>query len=108
MFFYDHIILIHHVHSEVEALAIPNSEKQALIDLVEETVHHHILKRILDRLHHDRHREFLDRFHASPHELALLDYLTNHVPDIEDQIKQAADEVKYDLLKTIRKSTSLL
>ena len=75
MFFYDHIILIHHVHAEVETLPVAPADKQEMIDLIEETVHHHVIKRILDRLKAEHHREFLNRFHEAPEDLELLSYL---------------------------------
>lgn len=103
-FFYDHIILIHHVHEEVESLPSQDHEKQELIDLIEETVHHHVINRILDKLHEDHHREFLSKFHSDPSDLEIIQHLKHHVPDIEYHIKAAADEIKYELLKTIREA----
>ncbi|MFC1653339.1 hypothetical protein ACFL1M_00650 [Patescibacteria group bacterium] len=100
--FYDHIIHIHHVHSEVETLPTTDNHKQELIEIIEETVHHKIIHKILDHLHTDHHELFLERFHTYPNDETILGYLKKYVPDIEHHIKEAAEEVKYELLKSIR------
>ena len=102
--FYDHIIHIHHIHSEIEELPLSKGEKNQLIQTIEEIVHHKIIHKILDRLHVDHHELFLERFHTYPDDHTILDYLKRYVPDIEDHIKEAAEEVKFDMLKTIRNS----
>jgi hypothetical protein len=80
-------------------------EKVTIVELIEDTMHHKIIHRILEHLHEDHHEDFLEKFHSSPHDEELLNYLKKHVPDIERRIKEAADEVKYELLKTIRKGS---
>jgi len=101
--FYDHIILIHEVYSEVESLPLGSEEKREMVEMIEETIHHKIVHRILDHLDEEHHEVFIERFHESPHDKELLKYLKEYIPDVESKIKDAADEVKYDLLKTIRK-----
>ena len=102
--FYDHIIQVHHIHSEIEELSLSKKEKKSLVETIEEIVHHKIIHRILDRLHIDHHELFLERFHTYPDDHTILDYLKKYVPDIEHHISEAAEEVKFDMLKTIRKS----
>ena len=102
--FYDHIVKIHHIYSEIELLIIDNDQKNELIEIIEETIHHHILHRILDHLHQDHHHKFLEDFHKSPSDLVHLEFLISHNSKIEDHIKEAAEEIKYELLKAIRES----
>ncbi len=102
--FYSHLILIHEVHHQLESLPIKDSKKEELINLIEETVHHKILHSILDHLPTKHHENFLVHYHSSPYDLEILTFLKRHDPEIEDKIKQAAEEVKYDLIKTIRES----
>ena len=104
--FYDHIILIHEIHSEVEMLDVSEKDKKEMVQLIEETVHQRILHSILDHLHKDHHEEFLTRFQAAPQDGALLDFLREKVADIEERIKEAAEEIKYELLKEVRRHTS--
>lgn len=108
MIFYDHIIRIHEVHNEVEALVLDREEKQAIIDHIEQVVHQYVLQRILDKLMSTAHISFLERFHQMPYDKQLMVYLKQHVPDIEYHIETAADEIKFDLIKTIREIESLV
>ena len=102
--FYDHIIQIHHIHSEIEELSLSKKEKMSLIDTIEEIVHHKIIHRIRtpSALYSGDHGG--GGFNTYPDDHTILDYLKRYVPDIEDHISEAAEEVKFDMLKTIRNS----
>ena len=104
--FYDHIVVIHEIHSQIEEMMVDEAEKEALVQIIEDLVQHTVLHKILDHLHEDKHEIFLTRFQQAPHDTELIDYLRSHVPDIETRIKDAADEVKYELISLIRQHGS--
>ena len=103
--FYDHIINVHHIHSEIESLDITIEEKVTIINLFEDTIHHRIVHAILDRLSESDRKYFLELLHQKPHHDSVLTFLKSKIIGIEDKIKQVAEDVKYDTLKTIRQHT---
>ena len=103
--FYDYLILIDEVIAELNQFAIDPEEKTELIDLIDQTLHHHTLDVILNHLPEEFHEEFIARFHSTPESVELLSYLKAHTPvDIELEIKKIADQVKKGLLSDIKKS----
>ena len=100
--FYDHLVVIHEIHSEVEQMELDEVEKEAMVNIIDDLVAHTIVHKILDHLHEDQHEVFLKYFHKAPHDNEILTYLKGHVPDIETRIKDAADKVKYELIKLVR------
>jgi len=104
--FYDSLIQIEYLHSQIEQLPVSHEDKIEIIHLVEDTLHHHIIHRILIHIHEDNHPIFLDKLTRKPHDRKIIDFLKEHAAEIEDHIKEAAEEIKYDLLKLIRETTS--
>lgn len=100
--FYDHIIAIHEVHSEVESLDLPEDEKIKIIELIEDTIHHRVIHVILDHLDHEHHIFFLEQFKQNPHHESILEFLKGKIISVEDKIKDVADETKFEILATIR------
>lgn len=100
--FYDHIINVSDIITEVERLEIQPEEKEELAQIVDSTIHHEVISVILTHLPEENHQEFLERFHAKPHDDKLLDYLKVKVEDIEDKLqdtgKSLREKIK-DLLK---------
>ena len=105
MIFYDHLVLIEEVTSELDLFDIDPEEKTEIIDLIDQTLHHHTLNVILDHLPKEHHQEFMAGFHAAPHNKELLSFLKAHTTvDIEAEIKKIATKVKKDILSDIKKS----
>ena len=92
--FYDHLIILENLEVKITALGLEPEEKEALNQLVEETVHYRLMTRILDTLPHEHHEEFLDFFHQAPHEERLLKYLQEKIEDIEAIIKKEIEDLE--------------
>ena len=92
--FYDHIVQIDHLMTEIQHLELETSEKEELANLVDEAVHHEMVSVILTHLPEEYHEEFLERFHAKPHDPSLLGYLKAKVEGIEEKLEREAKEIR--------------
>ena len=99
--FYDHLIILNSLELKITDLGLGPEEKEALNQLVEETVHFRLMTRILDSLPREHHEEFLDFFHQAPHEERLLKYLQEKIENIEDIIKKEIEDLEKSLLLEI-------
>lgn len=103
--FYDHLIIIDEVTTELDSYNLTSAERQTIIDLIDQTLHHRILDIILSSLPADKHEDFLSRLHRAPYDRKLLDYLRAETGiDIETEIKKEAQKVKQEILTEIRRS----
>ncbi|MBI4062621.1 hypothetical protein HY410_01745 [Candidatus Gottesmanbacteria bacterium] len=94
--FYDHLVEIDELMALVD---------QELADLIDNTMHHHVLDEILTHLPVEHHKMFLERLAHAPHDPELLIFIQKvTVIDIEKAIKKRAKAVKKELLATIRSS----
>lgn len=96
--FYDHLVLREEVTIELDKYNLAREEKEELIQLVDETLHHQILNTILTHLPKEKHREFLEKFHKAPHDESLLKY----IKDFEQEIVKEAQKIKRELLSEIK------
>jgi hypothetical protein len=103
--FYDHLVIREELEFELNRYSLDPEDKEEIIDIIDRTLHHHILNVILNYLPKEKHPEFINRLHASPGDEALIDYLKTHAhPEIEAEIKKQAARVKQEILAEIRKS----
>lgn len=99
--FYDQLVILSDLEIKIGSLGLEPEEKEALGQLVEETVHFRVLTIILDSLPQESHEEFLDSFHQAPHEENLLEYLKEKIEDIEEKIKGEIGELEKSLLEEL-------
>lgn len=105
MIFYDHLIVIEEITAILDQHDLSRKEKSELLNLIDQTLHHHILDEILSLLPEPYHGEFMTRFHAHPDDKTLLFFLRDRSgTDMDKAIVKRADEVKKKLIKTILKS----
>ena len=103
--FYDHLVIREEIDCELNNYKLDKEEKDELIEIIDQTLHHHILNVILNHLPKDKHSEFISRLHASPGNDDLMEYLKTEIgPYIEEEIKKHARIVKAELLSEIRKA----
>ncbi len=100
--FYDHLIILEEVESEIKNIAQSPEEKEELWKLVDDIVHHRVMISILDKLPIEYHEEFLSKFHISPHHYSHMDYLNDKIEDdIEEVIKKEVKDLEKELLHEI-------
>lgn len=103
--FYDHLIEIEEITIKIDSHGMEAEEKREILSLVDETLHHHTLKVILDNLSFSKHEEFLHKFHQNPLDPDLLEFLKKEVEvDIEKIIRSESKKVKQNILKEIEKA----
>ena len=102
--FYDHLIVIDDVLIELERHKLTAFERQEILGIIDQHVHHHVLNAILTHLPKEKHGQFLNIFHAAPYHKDLLDYLKKEVSeDIETKISGAVEKAKKEIIAEIRK-----
>jgi hypothetical protein len=99
--FYDNLVILSDLEVKISSLGLEPEEKEALSQLVEETVHFRVLTVILNALPQEHHQEFLDSFHQAPHEENLLEYLKEKIEDIEEVIKKELKDLEQSLLEDL-------
>lgn len=103
--FYDHLIIREEITALLDLHNLEPEEREELLQIIDETLHHNTLNVILNHLPKEHHREFMSRFHAAPHDESLLDYLQQKISaDIRSEIKNQAAKIKKEILAEIKKS----
>lgn len=103
--FYDHLVYREEITAVLDQNKLTIDEREELVRIVDEHLHHNVLDVILKNLPKEKHEEFLANFHRSPHDEELLKYLKKEIKaDIEEEIKKVSKQVKEEILREIRKS----
>lgn len=103
--FYDHLIVLEEVGVELDKHDLSSEEREEIEQIIEETVHHRVLDRILSHLPRHHHADFLDRFHRAPHDEELLKYLDEKIEEsVEKHIADEVGKLKRELLEDIKSS----
>lgn len=103
--FYDYLIKIEEVLVELDGQELQVEERTELINLIDDTFHHHTLSLILSHLPTEHHEKFLARFHDSPQDPELLNFLKETITDdVEELIRKEAEKIKKEILKDIKRS----
>lgn len=100
--FYDHLTITEELIFELDGFQIDQIEREEIIRLVDENIHHRVLDIILKKLPKEKHEEFLTKFHNNPGDNKLLDELKKDIADIEKLISEEASKVKKEILKEIK------
>lgn len=94
--FYDHLVEIDEITGLVD---------RDLVELIDNTMHHHILDEILTHLPVEHHKTFLERLAEAPSDQGILIFIQEAtVIDITQAIRKRAKAVKKELLKEIKSS----
>lgn len=100
--FYDHLVNIHELHLEFDKLEIPVEDRNEMIGSIDSAVHHEVFDLIMVTIPEEHRTIFLESFSNDPGDETILVFLKARVPDIEDQIKARADEVKGSFIDELR------
>ncbi len=102
--FYDHIIIIDDIITEIEVMDFEESEKQEIYSLVDSIIHHRVLEHILDMLDIVHHDEFLTRFYAQPDDMRHLVFLEKKTnKDMVSELHKLSEALKKELRRDIKK-----
>lgn len=101
--FFDHLVEVEDLHSELENLQMSDDEKIHILKLIDESIHHTILDAILSELSDEDKKAFLMHLDSDDHD-KIWDFVNEKIENIEDKIKKAAEDIKMELREDVRKS----
>lgn len=105
--FFDHLVIREEIDFELNSYTLDTEDREELLEVIDQTLIHHVLNVVLNHLPKAKHPEFVAKFHAAPNSDALIDYLKTHAhPEIESEIKKQAVKIKSEILSEIRKARS--
>jgi hypothetical protein len=103
--FYDHLTIIEEVTAELDLYKLSADEREEIIRIIDETMHHRVLDLILTHLPKEKHRTFLEGFHKDPADQKHLDYLRREISaEIDQKIAAEAKKVKQEILAEIKRA----
>lgn len=87
--FYDHLVGLEEVNQALQQYIPDEAERESILQLVDQTVHHTVLETIFSLLPHNQHEVFLLRFKEDPASHTHLSYLRQFSPEAEHHIRAA-------------------
>ena len=100
--FFDHLVIKTEIIELINSKPEPENQKGKALQLIDDILYQGIIDHILGKLHPKHHGTFLTQVHECPYDPELLAYLKKHVgPDIEDDIRKAADKIVKQILKDL-------
>ncbi len=97
---YRYIVTDNPLHPHLESLELGESEREAILRMVEDIFHHRLLVVVLDHLDSSGKEEFVDLIGGQNH-LATFDYLKQRIDNIEAKINMLVTEVHQDVITDI-------
>ncbi len=104
--FYSHIIETSSLSLELGNLKLSQEERVHLITLADANIHAEILDKVLSELSNEDKKVFLENLLHDEHD-KTLSHLKEKVEDLEDKIRDSAENVKKELLEDIVKLKKL-
>ena len=105
--FYDHLIILTEVETEIKNVTESPEEKEELWKLVDDIIHHRVLGSILDALPRQHHEEFLTKFHEAPHDERHIEYLNEKIENgIEELISKEIKAIEIEIIAEIKGNIS--
>ncbi len=103
--FYSHLIIIEDIHSALAEYEMDLAERQELLTLAEQILHHHTLNVVLNHLPAEKHDHFLNGIENDLESDQWMEFLKTEIKtDIEAAIKDQADKIKKEILTEIKRS----
>lgn len=103
--FYSHIIETSTISLELADMEMSPEERLHLLSIVEDNLHHTILDAVLAELEEEDKKIFLMHLSEDKHD-EIWHLLKKKINNIEDKIKNAAEELKNELYKDIKEIKS--
>lgn len=104
--FYDHLIIMRDLEIVLSEYNLEPQEKIEIHQLIEESVQHRIVSRILDHLPRKEHKKFLSHFYKRPYDENILDFLKEKIFNIENLIRNEVSLLEKEILASIKSKPS--
>ena len=99
--FYSFIVETDSLFLEIDSLTISDSEKAHLKSLAESHIHHSVLDSIMSELASGDKKLFMQSLNTKNYE-KIWEFLHERIVDVEEKIKEAAQEIKRELHKDLK------
>lgn len=103
-YFYSDIVEIEEILVKLDELNLTDEQKIHLSALVDSTLHHTILDLILSKLSDTDKKAFLHRLQEDPENRQLMEFLTDKIDGIEDEITRAVKKLKEELHEDLKEA----
>ena len=100
---YAHLVEIETIILELDKMDLSKEEKKHLAQLVDSSLHHTILNAVLSHLKEEDKRIFINHINEGNHN-KIWKFLNEKVDGVEDKIKKAAEDLKHELRKDLKKA----
>lgn len=101
--FFDHLVIKTEIIELINGRQEQENQKGKALQLVDDILYQGIVDHILEKLHPEHHDTFLTEIHERPYDPELIEYLKKHIgPDIEDEIRRAANKMVKQILKDLQ------
>lgn len=104
--FYTHLVEIQSIIVELDKMDLSSDEKLHLAHLVDSSLHHTILDAILSELPEEDKKIFIRHLHEDNYD-RIWQFLNDRVDNIEEKIKKAAEDLKYEIHEDLKKAKRL-
>jgi len=101
--FFSHLIEVDPLIMLVEEILQAEKEKLEILDMIDSTLHHRIVDRILQELDEQHHEIFMHEYSQNPSNEEILVFLKKQIPDIEKVICNEAQLTQASLFEDIKK-----
>jgi len=95
--FWEEIVQIREIAVTINKKELKEGEKLVLLQEVYETFHMRVVDTVLTNLPEEKHPNFLDKLAEKPSSPKILQFLKDEIEDIEEKIKQTADNFKKEI-----------
>jgi len=100
--FFDHLVIKTEIIQLISKRDDPENHKGKALQLVDDIIYQGIIEHILQKLNPLHHDIFLTQVQERPYDPDLIAYLKKNIgPDIEDDIRKAANKVVKKILKDL-------
>lgn len=94
-YFYSHLVEIETITTKLNEIDIAVHEREELVEIVHDTIHHHVIDAVLDELNEEDKKQFLKLLVHNDHD-TVWQHLKQKVANIEDKIKSAINTIKQE------------
>lgn len=106
-FFYSDLIKIDTVITELDGLGLSEEQKMHLAVLLDSTLHYTVLDVILSKLTKEDQVVFIIQLKENAEDRIVLDFLSDKINNLEEEITTVVEELKVSLLEDIKEAVKI-
>lgn len=99
--FYHQVISIENIDLELNNLKLADKEKKHLLEIAHSSIHFTVVDVVLSDLNEKDKETFLNHIKQDDHDKTWK-FLKSKIENVEEKIKQTAEDLKKDLIKDIK------